>query len=186
MVSSARLVRHLVGAVWLLAVIALLGLAAATHLAGFLDRQLYIVRGASMEPAIPLGALIAVGEAAPEQLAVGDIVTVRTESGTVVTHRIIEVHRAADGELMLRTQGDASPAADVALFPVAAVIGEVDAYAPWLGYVLAFLSTPSGLVSVIAALGALLVTRWSLDGRGTTVSGEAHRPAVQPAITAGR
>lgn len=179
MVVSLKLMRQLLGVVWLLAVIGLLALSSATHLAGFFDRQLFIVRGASMAPAIPLGALITVAEVSPDNLKVGDVVTVRTDAGAIVTHRIIELRRSEQSELMLRTQGDASESADAILFPTSAVIGEVEAYAPYAGFLLAYVSMPSGLISVLAALGALLVARWTLEAKTPTRRQDVPAPMTQ-------
>ncbi len=71
-------------------------------LAGF---YLFRISSGSMDPTLPTGSLIlARSPRDPNQLAQGDIVTFRS-SGTLVTHRIIEVLED-NGEVSYRTKGD--------------------------------------------------------------------------------
>jgi signal peptidase len=69
--------------------------------------QLFSVESGSMEPTLPVGSLILSRVPKdPGSLAGGDIVTFKTLSGFVVTHRIIEVLPNADGTAAYRTKGD--------------------------------------------------------------------------------
>jgi len=69
--------------------------------------QLFSVDSGSMEPTLPVGSLIISRRPKdPGGLAGGDIVTFRTLSGFVVTHRIIEVITKSDGSVAYRTKGD--------------------------------------------------------------------------------
>jgi signal peptidase I len=172
--------RHLLGIAWLLISVALLGLMAVTQLAGHLDRSVYIVRGASMVPAIPLGALIAVQPVPAQDLRVGDVVTVRGSGGEVVTHRVVELD--ASGEAVaLRTKGDASASVDVPLRDPASIIGRVDVHFPYLGYLLAFMGMPSGMVATLAALATLMLVRWALED---AIKGRRHSRQPVPALEA--
>ena len=157
------LTRQLLGVTWLALVTLLMALSALTHLAGHFDRQPFIVRGASMSPAIPQGALIIVRPVPAETIASGDVVTVRSDENAVITHRVVDVERSDAGELTFHTKGDGSTVPDAVPFAADAVIGVVELHVPFLGFVLAFLSMPSGLVAVLSALGALMIARWSLD-----------------------
>lgn len=115
-----------------------------------------VVTGGSMEPAIPRGSLINPTRVEPTSLRVGQVVTVRGDNGVLVTHRISEVHDLADGRF-LELRGDANPDADPALVPVGSVLGRVDAHLRAVGYLLALLSMPVGLVSVLSLLGVGLL-----------------------------
>lgn len=69
--------------------------------------QLFEVESGSMEPTLQVGAVIVSRRPHhPESLKVNDIVTFRTLSGAVVTHRIIEVVTDQDGSKAYRTKGD--------------------------------------------------------------------------------
>ncbi len=84
-----------------------------------------------MEPTIPLGAAVIVEPVAPADLAVGDIVSLRSgPQRAVFTHRIIRI-ADRDGEVWIETQGDANDAPDPSITPATAVIGRVAVIIPW-------------------------------------------------------
>ncbi len=69
--------------------------------------QLYRVESGSMSPTLDIGSVILTKE--PEDvyaLEVGDVVTFKTTSGSIVTHRIIEVITDEMGNIEYRTKGD--------------------------------------------------------------------------------
>lgn len=69
--------------------------------------QLYVVESGSMSPTLKVGAIIISKKPAdPASLRVGDVVTYRMLDGSVVTHRVIEALRGADGSVSYRTKGD--------------------------------------------------------------------------------
>ena len=68
--------------------------------------QIYKVETGSMTPTLPVGSVfIARKVKSKETFSSGDIVTFRTLSGAIVTHRIIEV-TTLDDQLAYRTKGD--------------------------------------------------------------------------------
>jgi signal peptidase len=137
----------------------LLALIALTHVAPALGRSLFVVRGASMDPAVPLGSLVIVQRVEAERIGEGTVVTARGTGSAVVTHRV--VRRVGDGsDLRFELKGDANAAPDPVLVPAADVVGVVEAQVPLAGYVLAMLRSPAGLVSWVA----LLLTLWLLGG----------------------
>lgn len=79
--------------------------------------QLYSVESGSMEPTLTVGSVIVCKKTQhPESLKANQIVTFHTVSGSVVTHRIIEVITDQTGDVSYRTKGDNpinSPDADV-------------------------------------------------------------------------
>ncbi len=127
-------------------------------------RQTLIIGGGSMEPAIPLGAAVVIEPVPATDLAVGDVVSLRTgnELRSIFTHRITRVVPRAD-ELWVETKGDANARADPSITPTSQVIGRVTMTIPYAGYLLALLSIPSGVLLVILVAGFLIVFSWLLE-----------------------
>jgi signal peptidase I len=179
-----RPLRHLVTT--LIAILIAVGVVipVVTHLAPVVGREVFAVRGGSMDPGIPMGALVIIGERPTSELGPADVITWKGDNGVRVTHRIVDaVHR--DGELMFQTHGDANESPDGSLVPARAVVGAVEISIPLAGYVLMLLSTPSGLLSWLSFGLALLVadtllaspparraTGWPIHFVGVTVEGD--------------
>lgn len=83
----------------------------------------------SMEPTIPTGALMISHETDIETIQVGDIICFQTQEaeiwGKIITHRVVEVLKGADGDVLLRTQGDANLVADGYFVTRGNMIGKV-------------------------------------------------------------
>lgn len=66
----------------------------------------------SMEPTIPVGALLVTRQTDIETIRMGDIICFRTQEaeiwGKIVTHRVVGVLEAANGGILLETKGDAN------------------------------------------------------------------------------
>lgn len=171
-------IRHLLG----LLIVLLIGIGiatpAATMLAPMLDRELFAIRGSSMTPTIPKGALSIVSERPASEVRVGDVVTWRGDNGVYVTHRVTELLEA-DGQRYVRTKGDANATADPEPVPERAIVGVVEAWVPLVGYALLVLATPSGLVAWLSFAMALLVLD-SLLGAATP-----HAPRPRPVAAFG-
>jgi signal peptidase I len=126
-------------------------------------RQTIIVGGASMEPAIGLGAAIVIRPVPAEELAVGDVVTMHAgEKNAIYTHRIIEVVDRPDGR-WIRTQGDANASPDPTLIHESAVVGRTELAIPFIGYLLALLSLPTGVLFLVGIAATLLAAAWLLE-----------------------
>lgn len=88
----------------------------------------------SMEPAIPVGAVVLVQrDRAP--LAEGEVITFVRDDGELITHRI---QAAVMGSAVpaFRTKGDANPVADRQVVQQANVEGRVTAVVPGVGYII--------------------------------------------------
>ena len=76
------------------------------------------VRTASMEPGIGAGSYILVARVRAEEVAVGDVITFRSDDpaiqGQLNTHRVTEI---LDGGAAFRTKGDNNPAEDKYVVP---------------------------------------------------------------------
>jgi signal peptidase len=131
--------------------------------APLVGRETIVIGGASMEPTIPLGAAIVVGPVDPAGLAVGDVVSMQIASEhATYTHRIVDVVDRPDGR-WIRTKGDANPDPDPTLVPASAVIGRVELAVPLMGYLLALLSLPVGVIFVLGLAATLLAIAWLLE-----------------------
>lgn len=126
------------------------------HLGPHIGLEPVVIRGASMEPGIPLGSLVVLAKRDPASVDVGEVITRRTGNGVLVTHRVIRVAEI-NGLRHFETKGDASASADPVLAPPAEVTGVVALSMPVAGYLLTFVSQPLGLLSVVALLLALTV-----------------------------
>lgn len=79
------------------------------NLGGF---SLFRVVTGSMEPTIPVGALMVSQKVDFSTVAVDDIICFRTQEtaiwGKIVTHRVVGMLSASDGTVLLQTKGDAN------------------------------------------------------------------------------
>ena len=116
--------------------------------------EIYNVVSGSMEPEIPVGSVVYVSEAQPEEMEEGDVVAFWSRD-SVVTHRVVE-NRIVEGEFV--TKGDANEEADMNAVPYDRLIGRVERHIPFLGSILMLYSSTIGKVYVIcfAACGAML------------------------------
>jgi signal peptidase len=137
---------------------------ALARLAPMLGYPVYVVAGPSMAPAIDVGSAAVLESVRPDDLAVGDVVSLRSgPERAVFTHRVTRIAERA-GEAWIETRGDANAKPDPSLTPGSSVIGRMVVAIPLAGYLIALLSTPSGVVFLIA-IGLLLLTlAWWLDG----------------------
>ncbi len=125
-----------------------------------------VFRSGSMAPAIDTGSLALSRTVPAAELRVGDIVTVPTGSGELVTHRIVQVTQG-DGVATLQLRGDANASPDPRLHPVTEA-GRVVVSVPKVGYVIGWLTGPVGMLLLglyAAFLGSVLLrTRDDRDG----------------------
>ena len=155
---------HVLGALILLTVFMTAGALSVPRLFG---REAYHVLSGSMEPAIPVGSVIYVRAAKPEEICPGDVISFY-QDGMVVAHRVIE-NRLLVGEFV--TKGDANPREDPQTVPYASFIGLVTAHIPYIGSLLYLLAGTAGKVYMLifAACGLLFhLLAFSLRDRSTT------------------
>jgi signal peptidase len=131
--------------------------------APLVGRQTIVIGGESMEPAIPLGSAIVVKPVDPAELSVGDVVSMQVGSERATyTHRIVALVDRPDGR-WIRTKGDGNAAPDPTLVPATAVIGRVEIAIPLIGYLVALLSLPVGVIFVLGLAATLLAIAWLLE-----------------------
>jgi signal peptidase len=177
--TALRIARSSARLAWLIGTIALVALIALPHVLPALGRQMYVVRGASMEPTIPIGSVVFIHKVDPATVQVGQIVTYELPQGTVVTHRVI-ARNDSDAAATFVMKGDANPTPDAAPIRGAEIVGGVELAVPGLGSLIVSLSSAAGELMLIFALGGLLVAGWFFDEllatlRRTTPSGTVVR-----------
>jgi signal peptidase len=173
--TAVRTIRRLLDGALMVLVGLVVGLVLAVSVGPTLGHQPIVIRGGSMSPAIPLGALIDVVPVDPHELAVGDVVTIKADNGVLITHRIVRIQQATDG-LFFEVKGDANATPDPAAVPASAIVGRVDFSAPYLGYLVYMITTLTGFVSIVSLALTLLFAIWLLeDLEGELARREARR-----------
>lgn len=151
-----RMIRKLYSAVSTIVVAAVVILAILLVGVRLIGLQPYTVLSGSMEPSYHVGSLIYVSKTDANALQPGDPVTYRMSSGTIVTHRIVEVVEDPSLGRCYRTKGDANNIADGPLLPISNVIGKPVFSIPYLGYVSAYVQNPPGTYVAIAICSLFL------------------------------
>lgn len=137
-----------------LILLAVIGSCLLLVLPGFMGYEVYNVVSGSMEPEIPVGSLIYVSPALPEEVGVGDVIAFES-GGSVVTHRVVK-NRQLEGDFV--TKGDTNEKEDLNPVPYEELIGLVAHSIPYLGEFMLIYTTKIGKAYVIcfAACGAML------------------------------
>ena len=111
--------------------------------------EIYEVVSGSMEPEIPVGSVIYVKAAQPQEVEAGDVIAFQKD-GSVITHRVEENHYV-EGEFI--TKGDANREEDVEPVAYGSLIGKVERHVPVLGIVMSLLASNTGkLYAVLLAV----------------------------------
>jgi signal peptidase len=123
----------------------------------------FVVGGGSMEPAIPMGAVVIATPVAADELAPGDVVSVKVgEKQAIFTHRITRLVDR-EGAVWLQTKGDANEVDDPSIIPATTVIGRVAVTLPYAGYAVRLLSTAQGVLFLLALAVLTLAGAWLLE-----------------------
>lgn len=131
-----------------------IGLGLCMVVPNFFGIQLFNVVSGSMEPAIPVGSLVAVQYEEPDSIAPPAVIAF-IHRGSVITHRLIE-NDIETQELI--TKGDANAQNDMEPIPYSDLIGVVRFHIPFIGALFAALSSLYGKIFLLclAILGVLL------------------------------
>jgi len=118
-----------------------------------------IALSGSMEPAINSGDIVVSSSIAPEDVAVGDIITFEDAGNpdNCITHRVYEIVESEISGVFFRTKGDANSDPDVNLIPSSRLIGRVVFVVPYLGYIPFFAKSPLGLFFLIILPGCGII-----------------------------
>jgi len=147
-------------------VLTLVGLALAcvalTTLGPHVGHPALVIEGGSMQPTIPLGALVILDQGAPADLHVGDVVSFRADNGTIVTHRVTRLAQL-DGAPWFGTKGDANAEPDPTITPDSAILGRVAWSIPGAGELIWLLARPIGIAAAVLVAATLLVFAMVLE-----------------------
>ena len=151
---------------FLLSITAVIGVVCivSTIAAVAFDVRPLVFRSGSMSPSIATGAVAIARNTPASDLAVGDVVSVVGSDGVRITHRI-ETVTVADDVATLVLKGDANASPDSAPYQVASA-DRVVLDIPRLGYVVAWLSGPGGVMvgSLVVGASVLVIAASGLRG----------------------
>ncbi|GMK57814.1 hypothetical protein CspeluHIS016_0406480 [Cutaneotrichosporon spelunceum] len=108
------------------------------------ESPIVVVLSGSMEPAFYRGDILFLTNPPNTPYSIGDITVYKLpgdRNGTPIVHRVIESHIASNGSQLLLTKGDNNQVDDVALYrgpqllDSNLVVGKVQAFLPYVGYV---------------------------------------------------
>ena len=121
--------------------------------------KLLIVQSGSMEPAIPVGALVIT--LPTQSYFPGDIVTFRPtgsaeKSEQFITHRIESLSGERFG-LTYVTKGDANKTADPGNVDQEQIVGKVLVTVPFIGYLLNTVKTPQGFILLVIVPATIVI-----------------------------
>ncbi len=126
----------------------------------------------SMQPVAPAGSLIIAEPVDPSTLAIGDILVMHRDSGSLLTHRIVDRRVGPDG-IVVETRGDANASADPEPYVVVGSHLRARWIVPGAGRLLAGLRSPAVSLALIGVLAALVVV-W-----GVSTIRQLRRPGVR-------
>lgn len=126
--------------------------------AGILGYNYKTVLTGSMEPVIPVGSIVITKEQSSYEME--DIISFQ-EEGSVITHRIISIDRER-----YITKGDANNVADTEEVQQKQILGKVILTIPLLGYLVMWLMSPVGIISLFIIMGIWYIATGRNRGAG--------------------
>jgi signal peptidase len=168
-------VRRVLDALLLALIVVVLFGVALGKLVPLAGAETLVIGGASMAPAIPVGAAVVVTPADPSALGPGDVVSLRAgPDRALFTHRIVRIVTVG-GRPQFETKGDANAAPDPTLVPPDDLVGRVQWVLPYAGYLLTLLSLPLGVLFVVGTGISLFACAWLLETLELRGSGRGRR-----------
>ena len=112
----------------------------------FLGIVPYVVLSGSMDDTFRIGDLIIIKEIKSEFLEVGDIISFRTKDNYITTHRIHEISKNSDNEIVFITKGDNNNRIDKDIVSSNMVEGKYVFRIAALGNFILFIQKPLGFI----------------------------------------
>ncbi len=138
-------------------IVLILSLAALFTVPQWIGYLPYTVLSGSMEPSYPVGSIVFVSRAAPEEVQVNDVIMFTLADGTLVTHRVVDI---LPEEQAFVTKGDANNAADFTPVPFENMVGKAKFCIPLLGFLAVFLKTGIGMTVFCIVLASLILVEF--------------------------
>jgi signal peptidase I len=142
------------------------------------------VMSGSMGRDAPTGSLVLGRWKGAGDVRTGDVIVARRDGSAPVLHRVISVGDE-DGQLVVRTKGDANPNADPEPYELPSRVLAKEHVVPLLGYLVGFIKAPMGFLLLIAlpaiALAASSVYRVWAPPEEAVEPATTEEPA--PAVT---
>lgn len=113
----------------------------------------FVVNSGSMEPEIDTGALLFTYKTGPENIGVADTITFQDED-SYTTHKVIEKNTGE--EITFKTQGIANNSPDPGEVTVDEIAGKKLFSIPFLGYVITWAGTTTGIIVLIVIPGIIV------------------------------
>lgn len=180
---SAKIVNILVSVALVLAVILCFLVVTQVLTDGYVTvfgHSLFRVVTGSMEPEIPVGAILVAKEVEITELRIGDIICFFSlESGRfgqIITHRVVNILTTEDGMLLLQTKGDANLVTDIQYVTEQNLIGKAVFYTGKgnaAAGVLSFLTSGMGFMTCLA-LPAMLIAGMIMQESVKNMKYELH------------
>lgn len=135
----------------------------------------YIIKTDSMVPTIPVGSLVISQRLEPdESIEPGTIITFhanRFGDDIILTHYFREI-QGIDGQLCYRTQAEEAPDYDNYQTHRDDIIGTYVFHVPYVGRMVEFLSSPYGLIMLVALILIWLLNRFMRSRMGHVDKGQ--------------
>jgi signal peptidase len=133
--------------------------------ASFGSNPFYVVSSGSMEPVLQINDVLIVRDGGSwGELRVGDIIVFNRPDGgdRVIVHRIVDIDEDADGDITIRTKGDANPSSIPGTdYPITEddYIGKVIYVVPGIGVVTSIIRPPTNYIIIAIILAILFFNR---------------------------
>ena len=124
--------------------------------------HLLLIDSNSMRPAWSAGAALVVIQKPTSQVHPGDIIAVvppKPFPQITYVHRVIRIKEVSAGHYIARTKGDNNPTPDPWHDVLASHVQTVLVVIPYLGYLIAIITSPFWIIGIIALLVASLLKR---------------------------
>ena len=138
--------------------------------ASFGSNPFYVVSSGSMVPVLQINDVLIVRDGGSwGELRVGDIIVFNRPDGgdRVIVHRIVEIDEDADGDITIRTKGDANPSSIPGTdYPIREddYIGKVIYVVPGIGVITKVISPPVNYIIIAIILAILFSVAVIIDG----------------------
>jgi signal peptidase len=145
--------------------------------ASFGSNPFYVVSSGSMVPVLQINDVLIVRDGGSwGELKVGDIIVFNRPDGgdRVIVHRIVDIDVDSDGDITIRTKGDANPSSIPGTdYPIREddYIGKVIYVVPGIGVITKVISPPVNYIIIAIILAILFFNRLGRKDRGAAPAG---------------